>query len=483
MAKGGTWSGSYTVPGEAAGYYSVLANAYTHGPGGGAWLFDDVSRSAWMYVSETDGQLTRHFEESLFPDRDPSGARTGDGVRRGLSAARAGPPPGLCGHWHRRLACTSRWSTTTSRRKRASSLRWAWRSTAKRRGGESLRASSRYAVVPEDGIVSFRCPPWDGHGAARYLEGKGRVPETDYVRGRDEDVLDYWRAGNSDCGRLKTVHVDHDWYLAWRHLDVGGERISKHFGHYRQNPVKWNVNFAEDARAKYNWYLDKITMRANFVEEGYAKWVAAHEYGHALHEKALGGLWWETFACSGHTLWKPSSHRCAMQEGFADYAGTIGSGGHYEECFEHFGDPGFPMSKENKYQEGICRQNTGPKPKIEGRIAALLLDLTDDTGEEGDDTEYPGKYVAEVFKTCRTKITYKWMWNPVTGWSYYYIWWARTNVSNIVWCLEEEITPIYHEEDSVFGDIGRPWDVRVVAEHPPNRSIYDIRQTWLHNLN
>lgn len=39
----------------------VLVNAYTHGPDGGPWLFDDVSRSAWMFVSETDGQLTRFF--------------------------------------------------------------------------------------------------------------------------------------------------------------------------------------------------------------------------------------------------------------------------------------------------------------------------------------------------------------------------------------------------------------------------------------
>ena len=68
MAEGGTWSETFTVPGEAAGYYGVRVNAYTHGPNGGPWLFDDVSRSAWMFVSETDGQLTRLFEDSLFPE-------------------------------------------------------------------------------------------------------------------------------------------------------------------------------------------------------------------------------------------------------------------------------------------------------------------------------------------------------------------------------------------------------------------------------
>ena len=80
IAKGGMWSGAFTVPGEAAGYYSVMANAYTHGPDGTVrWLFDDVSREAWMFVDETDGQLTRFFEDSLFPEgvHPVPGPRTG----------------------------------------------------------------------------------------------------------------------------------------------------------------------------------------------------------------------------------------------------------------------------------------------------------------------------------------------------------------------------------------------------------------------
>ena len=88
MAEGDTWSGSYTVPGEAEGYYRVMANAYTHGPDGGAYLSDDALVEAWMYVSETDGQLTRFFEDSLFPDSvhpmagPAAGWPTGAGVAR-----------------------------------------------------------------------------------------------------------------------------------------------------------------------------------------------------------------------------------------------------------------------------------------------------------------------------------------------------------------------------------------------------------------
>ena len=44
---------------------------------------------------------------------------------------------------------------------------------------------------------------------------------------------------------------------------------------------------------------------------------------------------------------------------------------------------------------------------------------------------------------------------------------------------------MYHEEDSVFGDIGRPWDVKVRLRDtkPANWSVSDIRLTWLKNLN
>ena len=65
IAKGGTWSGSHTVPGEAAGWYRVMANAYTRGPDGGPWLFDAVLASAWMHVAETGGRLTRVLEDSV----------------------------------------------------------------------------------------------------------------------------------------------------------------------------------------------------------------------------------------------------------------------------------------------------------------------------------------------------------------------------------------------------------------------------------
>lgn len=92
-----------------------------------------------------------------------------------------------------------------------------------------------------------------------------------------------------------------------------------------------------------------------------------------------------------------------------------------------------------------------------------------------------GRYVAEVFKSCKTQSRY-WtgVWLPFVGKVYVYIWWKRTNVSNIVWCLERQITPSVHKE--VFPDIRTPVKVREKAKEPPDWDIFDIRLTWLKNL-
>ncbi|MCE2398868.1 MAG: hypothetical protein J4F34_07530, partial [Gemmatimonadetes bacterium] len=103
------------------------------------------------------------------------------------------------------------------------------------------------------------------------------------------------------------------------------------------------------------------------------------------------------------------------------------------------------------------------KPRSEAWVAALFLDLTDaDTGEKGDYTEYPGRYVAEVFKSCEVRNEYK-MPGLLPN---VYIWWDRTNVCNIVWCLENYIHPVFH--DSVFPGIRRPVDVKEKATEPPD---------------
>ena len=466
MAEGDAWSGSHTVAGEAEGWYRAMANAYTHGPDGGLFLFDDAHRSAWMHVSKTDGRLADFFEDDSTPPIAgpaagwPTGplARSPDYVGLHSDSVYLHVVYTVSGEDGFRNAVRAR----------------IWGELKKEeRGWEDLGR----VTVPEDGIVAFKCPKNYGE----YLAGGGDAPDTYRVQGR-RDIAN-WGANKSHCGEMVQVEVLARRYYPWRLLNLAADTLTQHFGRSRGR-IDWKLNELSDDWSYYNFASDKIVLGWEPTSDPF-RWVVAHEYGHAYHHKALGGGWFirsSLQGCLSHKLNSEESHKCALQEGFANYAGTIGSvtadhpGGYYGECFEHLGTPEAPKS--------WCRNISHDwKPKSESWVAALFLDLTDDTGEEGDYTEYPGKYVAEVFKTCKTKSRYRWMWNPITGWSYFYIWWGRSNVSNIVWCLEEEITPVYHEEDSVFGDIGRPWDVRVQAAKPPNWRWSDIRKTWLKNLN
>ena len=463
MAAGDTWSGTYTVPGEAAGYYRAMANAYTHGPDGGPYLFDDVVRQAWMFVSEKDGRLTRWFEDTIFPEgvHPVAGPATADGAMYSRPDSN-----GLS--WHRDsvyLHVVYTVSANDGFKPAVGARVYAHWETAPGVPGGGV--GTRVVTVPEDGIVAFRCRPL----FSRHMWGDVHAPNTDLVQGRDN--IASWITNERHCGQLVQVEVKAHRYLPWRLLNLSADTLTKHFGHTRSR-IKWNLNFDSTSGSSYNSFFDKITLRWASARRASFHWTVAHEYAHALHHKALGGMW-RAGNCSPHWLERPSSVRCALQEGFADYAGTVGSGGFYKNCFEHFGDPGKPHPHPGGRR---CRLEaaSGLKPKIEGHVAALFLDLTDDREEKGDHTEYPGYYVARVFKTCETKSKYNMPWPlpDITKW------WKRTNVSNIVWCLENYIDPAVH--DTVFPDIRTPVDVKEKATEPLDWSRIDIRLTWLKNL-
>lgn len=144
-------------------------------------------------------------------------------------------------------------------------------------------------------------------------------------------------------------------------------------------------------------------------------WVAAHEYTHALHHKALGGIWRGRLItnCRGHELRKPSGYKCALKEGLADYGGNLGSSSRWSYNFETIKtDP--PSGK-----------GAG---EIEGNVAALFQDLLDSNNDGNDRTDYPGYYVMMVFKTCKTPTA------------------KRDDTADFVWCLERAVNEDVHDD-------------------------------------
>ena len=406
---------------------------------------------AWMYIHGTGGQLTRFFEDSVFPEE-------------------VHPMAGPIGGW------------PTAYRPDTNSMEWhsdsvylyvvytlsgpkgfkpavgakIWGYLKRERGAEDL-GSRR---VPDSGIVAFKC----AKGYGEYVAGGGYAPETPRVQGRDK-ITSWLMTG---CGKVRGVEVEPQKYYPWRQLNLAANAITEHFGRSRKM-VKWKLNFdPKNRKSVYNRLTDKITLAWRTLDWSLFRWVVAHEYGHAYHHKALGGMF-DAPKCSDHWFDKVTSYGCALSEGFANYTGVVGSDGYYKDCFEHFGDSDRPGAS-------FCRKGSRPlgdKPKIEGHITALIMDLIDEEEESGDWVEYPAKYVATVFKTCevqkkRLKFFKKWH--------------DRSNVSDFVWCLQNQIHPADHKKDSVFGDLDHPLAFREKAEEPDKHDPIRIMWTWEHNL-
>lgn len=439
MAAGDRWKQRITVPAMDKGYYQVALTADTEGPPGalGPFLSDDVYREAWMFISDRGATLTEFFDASVFPEgvrpehgpiraRNPRGQAAGDGqggkavtgnqdaeyVWTEVVYSDNGFQPAIgievIGHYYRLSDDSKR---TTVRR-----------------------------YVPESGYIRWDCP-----SSTEYLGGDAEASATLQVNASEEKFNLWWDASHSECGDTVMIFGDRQVYLPWNNLDKAADLIEDHFG-YSRSRISWKVNRSKDG-ARYRWGLwyDHIEFgRLSY----HSRWIAAHEFTHALHHKALDGSW-RADNCNPHYVDSVSSYKCAFKEGLADYGGNIGS----------------PDTEWYDWENWST--TTGrTKGKIEGYVAALFHDLLDDETETGDYTEYSGTYVFKVFKTCRVK----------TGLFYG----KRTKVSDFVWCLENRINKPVHRQK--FPGTDTPKSVKESATEPDDWDATDIRNTWTKNV-
>lgn len=421
MAVGDTWEETVEIPAAPAGYYLVSVTAETYGPESdhGPMLSEDVYTQAWMFISDTGGQLTDVFEDSIFPD----GTRAVPGKLTSLTELE-GRPPGTGDKVYLSVAYYD------GRRGK----RGYQPAVDSRVLGISSSGRIRSETVPEDGIVAFDCRGW--------WIGNGYVPETPFVTGKSGFVR-FWSAHSSDCGDTISVYGRRVDYMPWRNLDLSAINLISHTGHTRGR-VNWEVDLTRtDAVYRRRWWGNKIIFGRYSYHNG---WVAGHEYTHALQDEGMGGLW-TTKNCRKHSVYLESSYTCAFQEGVADYGGNIGAP-----------DEGFNW--EDFYTRGSKR-----KPMVEGHVAALLWDLVDPENETGDATTYSGRYIFKVFSTCEVLHG---------GWR------KRNDVADFVWCLENRIDKPLHRR--IFPNTMIPRDVEELATEPPDWNADHIRSTWLKNL-
>ena len=433
MAKGGLWSQRITVPAMEKGYYHVALSGIAEGPPAdlGPFLIDDIYRQVWVLVADQGSQLTEIFDPSVFPE----GARTTPGPL--LESGRAGSGP------------SAMMPDTANRRYVYTSLSYYNGSEYVPAAGTKITGyyysrgrtwNKNTYTVPESGIIRWTCP-----GSNTELRGYAIAQQTQYITEAEYKLNAFWDAQHSECGDTVRAHASRTVYLPWHHLNESAELIQDHFG-YSRGRVKWRTRLNAES-SYYTGWRDRITFNA-YGNSNW--WTAAHEYGHAYHHKALGGMW-STRNCNPHYVRKVSSYTCAFSEGFADYAGNVGAPDDWD-----FGDW-------ETWDDG----EGSPKGKIEGYVAALFHDLIDETNETDDETSYPPDYIAAVFKTCKV------------GWIYGGSE-KRNDVSDFVWCLENRVNVSVH--NARFPGILAPNYSIEYADEPDDWDADDIRSTWIKNV-
>ncbi len=139
---------------------------------------------------------------------------------------------------------------------------------------------------------------------------------------------------------------------------------------------------------------------------------AGHEYGHALHQVAIGGVIIFGAECQDHDIALPSTYRCAFVEGFADYHaiavwGTNVGIAAYNK-FDQGAYVGYPTSAAAGRLFG---------PKTEGAVASMLLHVSDGPGSRvvshplfgsrsySDNVSLGNAQVASAIRDCRIRLS------------------------------------------------------------------------------
>lgn len=437
MSAGDKWRQSVDVGMIVEkGYYHITAFVRAQGSYESIHVFDETLREAWMFIVDDGGRLTDVFDETIFPDRiiPQPGPFEVKGAYTTASADQANDTDEIAASGasyvylkflhldgHNNVNPMTGAEVTTDYVER----------------GQNTGRLQR--IVPSNGIIRYNCPD----NVEQRLIGSARNDDTPRVNGGH--FLAYVEVQHSQCSDTIQVMGNRHHFIPWYNLDqLAIPRITDAFGYsrravtfkYASRRLPWQNEWAS-----YDPDNDVITFRKAFALLG----VAGHEYTHALHNKALGGTWdGSANKCWGHKVGEPYNYSCALKEGLADYGDKVGAN-----------DPDY---WERKHWAPPSGRGAG---EIEGNVAALFHDLTDDNNEGDDEVSYDLDDIITVFKTCRNSDG------------------KRDDTADFVWCMENRVNPTVHRQR--FPGHGDP-PTNPRSTRPSDWDADDIRSTWIQNV-
>ena len=429
LDAGAQWKQSVSIDLPDKGYYQVIvevsaATIDDKSP----FVLDDVEHERWLLVADGGGIVTRRLDA----DRLPDGVSPSEGPFRVRPLTTSAAADGLGGMSmdadNDKVELDASFYDNGYRWNAVGAELWLTYYDEDDEENYSLKRT-----VPSSGLVVVPCPESD-----EYLVAGAMVNDTRYTSGNY--TLGSTLVWHSDCGETVGVPIDGYTYRGWKNLNDVIPEIMDHFVQLR-TAVSWYL--VEADTGTFYWpNSDKISLAWDYAKN---KWVAAHEYGHAYHHRALGGIDSSVPGeCSNHDREKGSSYKCAYAEGFANYAASVGVGS-------------------TEWEAGGYSDSPYDPAEIEGNVAALLHDLIDSNNEGNDKTTYPPYYVGRVFESCRADGD------------------SVDDVTDFVWCLENRVNEDEHDAAFPRGP-DAPSTVVEYTNEPSNWDADDIRKTWKKNV-
>jgi hypothetical protein len=483
---------------------------------------DITQRELWLWVSESSGQVTSTFRRDLFPDTvlpAPGPFRTLPGLRalraltRTINAAARSPralrPAPLLGAPR---GATIRPSTTTGRVRgqrqpsggvvmandvpagqRRITVQYVSQDDPSHPNAMAPLAGAQFVtrayhpgvcdgyyeqcqvpaywedvdwgVTDANGSLTEVCAASDPDVVSLLVTVYQNAPNVATVNG-GPDVVNYGWASDPSCPGATDISQtvnDSPAAGAFTHIlrAVAGSRAQ--FQPFSRGPLDVRLDGGTNI-SYYSSSDDRITIANSgqnaAVWGSYGWFTAAHEYGHALHEKALGGIFKSEYCPSGgHAFGLSTNGGCAFYEGFADYHAAVALG-------VSSGLGGF-YSSEVAYHALFRDPSSGNPSQDELPVAAFLYDLSGQLGPQ---------FVASTIRDCRLVYFYY-----VGGYGRQLFQQPVGNSSALTWCFERGVDG--NARNQYFGsNVYLPIQFQSSTTPPSTWSQPLVRQAWLRDI-
>ena len=330
-------------------------------------------------------------------------------------------------------------------------------------------------ITDENGAIRFGCDPYgyESYEATLRASGGGAT----VLNGGGNPVVARGRTYEAACGDTDEARASAAQYFVWQEMRRIRGRSENFYGGLSRGSITVKLDGDRD-RAVYTSddeiILDQDTYETSNLSD-YDVQTMAHEYGHAYHEKAIGGYAVDGSCPDDHYLSGAHDLDCAFQEGYAQFhaAVTVADTNSFVERIERVPDnPSYAQVYPAERGEGESTDGS----IIEGTVAAFLFDLTDPKDESHDDLNFPGRYVADVIGSCG---------GQANGGGFF----EANGVDHLIACFQLKSPPYGQKYDGTNYYFGtRSYSLRADgyvtedADEPSGWNRSDINKIWHYTL-